>query len=93
MRDVNNLDRSFVHQLKNDMTWDDIKWIKKNTTLKIILKGVISPQDIPLAESIGVDAIWISNHGGRQLDTCPATILAVPPIRNKMNGIFEFMKK
>ena len=43
MRNVDNQEKSFVHQLKNDMTWDDIRWIKKNTTLKIILKGVISP--------------------------------------------------
>ena len=50
MRDLNNLDRSFVHQIKNDLTWDDIKWIKKNTHLKIILKGVISAEDIPKAE-------------------------------------------
>lgn len=49
MRDLSNLDRSFVHQIKNDLTWDDIKWIKKNTHLKIILKGVISPEDIPMA--------------------------------------------
>lgn len=44
------------------------------TKLKIILKGVVDPEDIPLADEIGVDAIWISNHGGRQLDTAPATI-------------------
>ena len=91
MRNVDDLSKSFVHQLKNDMTWDDIKWIKKNTYLKIILKGVISPDDIPLAEESGVDAIWISNHGGRQLDTCPATILALPPMRKKMNGIVIIM--
>ena len=85
MRNEDNHERSFIHSLKNDMTWDDIRWIKKNTALKIILKGVISPKDVPIAEEIGVDAIWISNHGGRQLDTCPATILALPLIRQKMD--------
>lgn len=45
----------------------------------------MSPQDIPRAEECGVDAIWISNHGGRQLDTAPATILALPSIRAKIN--------
>ena len=49
MRNVKDTSKSFVHQLKNDMTWEDISWIKQNTTLKIILKGVISPKDIPMA--------------------------------------------
>jgi isopentenyl diphosphate isomerase/L-lactate dehydrogenase-like FMN-dependent dehydrogenase len=40
----------------------------------VILKGIIDPNDVVIAETIGVDAIWISNHGGRQLDTVPATI-------------------
>lgn len=44
------------------------------TKLKIILKGVVDPADAMMADSIGIDAIWISNHGGRQLDTAPATI-------------------
>jgi isopentenyl diphosphate isomerase/L-lactate dehydrogenase-like FMN-dependent dehydrogenase len=57
------------------------------TKLKIILKGVISPLDVAMAEECGVDAIWISNHGGRQLDTAPATILALEPIRQRMDGI------
>jgi isopentenyl diphosphate isomerase/L-lactate dehydrogenase-like FMN-dependent dehydrogenase len=86
MRDVNNKERSFVHQIRNDLTWDDIRWIKRNTHLKIILKGIMSPLDIPMAHACGVDAVWVSNHGGRQLDTSPATILALPAIRSKVNG-------
>jgi len=83
--DPENIDKSLVHQLKKNITWDDIKWMKSQTTLKIILKGVISPEDIPIAESCGVDAIWVSNHGGRQLDTSPATIYALPAIRRKIS--------
>lgn len=49
MRDLNNLDRSFVHQIRNDLTCEDIKWIKKNTHLKIILKGIMSPEDVMMA--------------------------------------------
>lgn len=44
------------------------------TKLKIILKGVVAVEDIDIAHEAGVDAIWISNHGGRQLDTAPATV-------------------
>ena len=42
--------------------------------MKITLKGVVEPADAIMADSIGIDAIWISNHGGRQLDTAPACI-------------------
>jgi isopentenyl diphosphate isomerase/L-lactate dehydrogenase-like FMN-dependent dehydrogenase len=87
MRDVEDQSKSFVHQLRNDMSWEDILWIKQNTSLKIILKGVTSPEDVELAHKYGADAIWISNHGGRQLDTCPATILVLPAIRRKIIGI------
>jgi isopentenyl diphosphate isomerase/L-lactate dehydrogenase-like FMN-dependent dehydrogenase len=59
--------------------------------LKIILKGVISPLDAEIAHHIGVDAIWVSNHGGRQLDSSPPTVLALPMIRNKLNGTYFFI--
>jgi isopentenyl diphosphate isomerase/L-lactate dehydrogenase-like FMN-dependent dehydrogenase len=49
MRDDKNKELSAIHQLRNDLSWDDIRWIKKNTFLKIILKGVMSPEDIPMA--------------------------------------------
>ena len=44
------------------------------TSLKLILKGVMDPSDALIADSVGIDAIWISNHGGRQLDTSAAGI-------------------
>lgn len=42
--------------------------------MKLILKGLTEDKDVELAHECGVDAIWISNHGGRQLDTTPACI-------------------
>ena len=65
--------------------------MKKTTNLKIILKGVVDPNDALIAHKIGVDAIWISNHGGRQLDTAPATIEALPPIKKVLKGSFYLM--
>jgi len=44
----------------------------------------MNPKDIPLAEECGVDAIWISNHGGRKLDCQLLTILFLPEIRQKI---------
>ena len=66
-------DRSF--------TWQDISWIKANVSLPVILKGIMHPLDVQLAIEHGVDGIIISNHGGRQLDTTPATMEVLPSIR------------
>lgn len=51
------------------------------TKLKIILKGIMHPDDAEKAYKCGVDAVYISNHGGRQLDTSPATIWVLPAIK------------
>ena len=56
------------------LTWKDIAWLRQNTSLKIVVKGVMSVDDALASIRHGVDAIWVSNHGARQLDTAPATI-------------------
>ena len=56
------------------MTWEDIKWIKSITKLPIVIKGIFRGEDAKLAVEYGVDAIVVSNHGGRQLDSSPATV-------------------
>lgn len=55
------------------LDWAKIKAIRDRTKLKIILKGIMNPNDAVIATNY-CDAIYISNHGGRQLDTLPATI-------------------
>ena len=67
-----NFDRSF--------TWDDIGWLQSITILPIILKGLLHPKDALLALQHGVAAIIVSNHGGRQIDTVPATIEVLPAL-------------
>ncbi len=57
-----------------NLTWEIISWLQQITTLKIVLKGILSVEDVLLAMSHNVNGIWISNHGGRQLDTVPAPI-------------------
>lgn len=56
------------------LTWNDIAWLRKNTTMKIVVKGVMTVDDALASVKHGVDGIWVSNHGARQLDTTPATI-------------------
>ncbi|XP_077997868.1 2-Hydroxyacid oxidase 1-like [Glandiceps talaboti] len=61
-------------------TWEDITWLKSITKLPIVLKGILSAADAKIAVQHGVDAIFVSNHGGRQLDTVPSTIEVLPDI-------------
>jgi (S)-2-hydroxy-acid oxidase len=63
------------------LTWQElIPWLRKTTTLKIILKGIMTAEDARLAVQSGVDGIVVSNHGGRQLDGVSSTLEALPEI-------------
>ena len=71
------------------LTWNDIAWLRKNTTMKIVVKGVMTVEDALLSVRHGVDGIWVSNHGARQLDTAPATIEVLPDICRAVAGRVE----
>jgi isopentenyl diphosphate isomerase/L-lactate dehydrogenase-like FMN-dependent dehydrogenase len=62
------------------LTWSFLEWIKSVTDKPIILKGVTRRDDAAKAVKMGVDALWVSNHGGRQLDGAPATLDALPEV-------------
>ena len=67
-------------------TWKDIEFIKKNTSLPIILKGITSVSYAKKAIELGIDGIVVSNHGGRTLDSMPASIEILPKIAKAVNG-------
>jgi 4-hydroxymandelate oxidase len=67
-----------------ELSWREIEWLRGQTSLKILLKGVADPEDARIAVECGIDGIMVSNHGGRQLDTIPATIELLPPIVDKV---------
>lgn len=67
---------------ESTLTWKDVSWLKKKTKLPLILKGIQTPEDAKLALEHGVDCIYISNHGGRQLDFAPPTIEIISEIVN-----------
>ncbi|XP_027202675.2 hydroxyacid oxidase [Dermatophagoides pteronyssinus] len=71
------------------LTWNDVRWLKSITRLPIITKGIMTPEDALIALEHNVDGIWVSNHGGRQLDTVPATIDVLPDIVNVVRGRCE----
>ena len=64
----------FVNSIDHALGWEIIEWLKSITSLPIIVKGIQTAEDAVLAVEHGVDGIWVSNHGARQLDTVPATI-------------------
>ncbi len=67
-------------QFDPSVTWDDLAWVRENWAGKLVLKGILDPQDAREAVTRGADAVVVSNHGGRQLDDVPSTITALPAI-------------
>lgn len=70
----------FGHRELYMPTWDDVAWLRTITDLPILLKGINSPDDAERAVESGVAGIIVSNHGGRGLDTLPASIDVLPAI-------------
>lgn len=70
-------------QLREDsisaaLTWEDIAWLRTLTSLPLVLKGILAPADAARAVQAGAAAVWISNHGGRQLDAAVASLDVLP---------------
>ena len=72
--------------LTKSLTWTDVEWLQSFTKLPILLKGILNPDDAGKAVQAGVSGIVVSNHGGRNLDTVPATIEALPRIADRVAG-------
>ncbi len=87
MQPVPPADRVFgSHLLERAPTWQDLAWLRSLTKLPIILKGVLDMEDAMLAAHHGADGVIVSNHGGRTLDTVPATIDMLPAIATVLQG-------
>ncbi|TCT02385.1 alpha-hydroxy acid oxidase [Aquabacter spiritensis] len=67
-------------------TWDDLAWLRGLSDLPIVLKGILAPGDARRAVEAGAQGLIVSNHGGRILDTLPATIDALPAIADATRG-------
>lgn len=73
------------------LTWADVEWLIKTTKLPVGLKGIMTGRDARRAVEMGVRLIWVSNHGGRQLDHTQSSIEALPPIVDAVAGAAEIM--
>lgn len=80
-----------ARQFDPTLNWDDLAWIRELWPGKLIIKGILDPEDAKLAVQHGVDAIVVSNHGGRQLDGAPATIDVLPAIVDAVAGGTEVL--
>ena len=69
-----------------DLTWDDLAWIREAAPVPLLVKGLMTAEDTRLAVEAGVDAIVVSNHGGRQLDSVHAPITILPEIVEAAEG-------
>ncbi|HUD35023.1 MAG TPA: alpha-hydroxy acid oxidase [Variovorax sp.] len=78
--DMHSLSAWTNEQFDPTLSWADVEWVKKQWGGRLILKGIMVPEDAQLAVDAGADAIVVSNHGGRQLDGAPSSIEALPPI-------------
>ena len=81
----------FDDLLRHAPTWDDVAWLQSITQLPVLLKGVLHPDDARQAAALGVAALVVSNHGGRTLDTAPATAHALAHIADAVQGALPLL--
>jgi len=86
---IASMGRWVSEQLDPSITAADIDWVRQRWPGKLIIKGILDPDDASLAFKAGADAIVVSNHGGRQLDGAPSTISVLPAIANATRGMGE----
>ncbi len=71
--------------LRTSPDWDYVQWLRDAWDGPFVVKGVLRPEDAARLESMGVDAIWVSNHAGRQFDGTLSSIECLPPIRQAVS--------
>ncbi|HUF22815.1 MAG TPA: alpha-hydroxy acid oxidase [Vicinamibacterales bacterium] len=83
---------AYVHNLFDaSVTWEALDWLRASTTLPVVLKGVLSPDDAMRAVEAGAAGVIVSNHGGRQLDGAIASIDALPAVAEAVGGRIEVL--
>jgi len=78
-----------AEQFDPNLSWADVEWLRDQWDGPIVLKGIQTVEDAVMAADAGVDAIAISNHGGRQLDSAPAIVQVIEPVVDAVGGRIE----
>ena len=87
--DLSSLSSWTKEQFDPRLSWKDVEWIKEKWGGKLILKGILDPEDARQSLYSGADAIIVSNHGGRQLDGARSSISALPGIVDAVGDRIE----
>ena len=88
-KSLTTLGQWIAGQFDATLSWKDVEWVKKLWGGKLILKGILDPEDAKIAATTGADAIVVSNHGGRQLDGTVSSIRALPEVVQAVGGRTE----
>jgi isopentenyl diphosphate isomerase/L-lactate dehydrogenase-like FMN-dependent dehydrogenase len=72
--------------MKGDMSWADIEFCRQESGLPVVIKSILAPTNAQQALRYGCSAIWLSNHGGRQLDNSPSAMTALPHVAAAVKG-------
>jgi L-lactate dehydrogenase (cytochrome) len=91
MENVNSLSTWTASQFDQTLSWKDVEWVRKLWPGKLILKGILDPDDAKRAAKTGADAIIVSNHGGRQLDGTSSSIAMLPKVTDAVGSQIEIM--
>ncbi|CAM2005997.1 alpha-hydroxy acid oxidase [Acanthopleuribacter pedis] len=83
---TSGLTRYFSELIEPNITWEDIRWLAGETGLPVMVKGIVRCDDAVTALDNGARGVIVSNHGGRQLDSAPATIDVLPRIAQVLAG-------
>lgn len=76
----------FAAHMDPSLTWDDVAWLRRATRLPVLVKGIVRADDAALAVEAGAAGVIVSNHGGRQLDSAPATLDALREVADAVAG-------
>ncbi len=88
---LNSLTKWVQDQFDTRLNWDDVKRIKDWWRGKLIIKGIMDPDDAKMAQKCGADALVVSNHGGRQLDGVNSSISTLPQIKKAVSNMEVLM--
>jgi L-lactate dehydrogenase (cytochrome) len=88
---LTTLSQWIAGQFDPTLSWKDVEWVRKQWGGKIILKGILDAEDAKIAASTGVEALVVSNHGGRQLDGASSSIRALPEVVEAVGSKIEVL--